>query len=226
MNSKIIKYIILALVACLAAFIGGCSHGRGGALRQGRAEGYAEGYEAGYNAPHQADTTFVADTTADQDPVPSSVTPAGFELVPIGTVDQLLALADSLARATHDTTEIYIPVPIERLEYKKPDYHLIISGYHPRVEMIEVYPTTAYINNYIDRPVPVDRPVPYSWTLSATADVLAMPGLLDARAGLRYDQQLSGALRGHLEGGYHYGTLGHGIYGQAGLDLTLFHNRR
>lgn len=221
MNIKILKFIIIALAVCLVSYIGGCSR----SCETCRRQGYADGFEAGYNTPHSADTTFVADTTADQDPVPSSVTPAGFELVPVGTVDQLLALADSLASATHDTTEIYIPVPIERQEYTKPDYHLIISGYHPRVELIEVYPTTAYINNYIDRPVPVDRPVPYSWTLSVTADVLVQKGFYQARAGARLDWQVEGPLRWHADGGYQVSNLGSGPYLETGLQLVLFHNR-
>lgn len=218
---KIIKYAAIILAIFLAAFI--C--GRGCGRETFRRQGYAEGYEAGYNAHHPADTVFVTDTTADQDPVPSSVTPAGFELVPIGTVAQLQAKADSLARATHDTTEIYLPVPIERLEYKKPDYHLIISGWHPRVELIEVYQQTAYINNYIDRPVPVDRPVPYSWTLSATADALVQKGFYQARAGVRFDWQVEGPLRWHAGGGYQVSNLGRGPYLETGLELVLFHNR-
>lgn len=218
---KIIKYAVIILAVCLASYVGGCTKGRDA----GRRQGYADGYEAGYNAPHKADTVFVPDTTSEQLPAPSSATPAGFELVPIGTVAQLQAKADSLARATHDTTEIYLPVPIERLEYKKPDYHLIISGWHPRVELIEVYQQTAYINNYIDRPVPVDRPVPYSWALSATADALVQKGFYQARAGARFDWQIEGQLRWHAGGGYQVSNLGSGPYLETGMQLVLFHNR-
>lgn len=218
---KIIKYAVIILAVCLASYIGGCTKGR----EAGRRQGYADGYEAGYNTPRPADTVFVTDTIREQYPVPASVTPAGYELAPVGTLADLRAQVDSLEASKPDTVEVYIPVQIERLEYKKPDYHLIISGWHPRVELIEVYQQTAYINNYIDRPVPFDRPVPYSWTLSATADALVQKGFYQARAGVRLDWQVEGPLRWHADAGYQVSNLGRGPYLETGLQLVLFHNR-
>lgn len=37
---------------------------------------------------------------------------------------------------------IYIPVPIERKEYRTEDYRAVISGWHPRLESMEVYRQT------------------------------------------------------------------------------------
>ena len=174
----------------------------------------------------QTDTLVVRDTIREAFPVPSSVAPAGYELAPVGTLAELRAQVDSLASAAHDTTEIYVPVQIERAEFVKPDYHLIISGWHPRVELIEVFAKTETIINYIDRPVPADRPVPYRWALSAVVDAQAMPGCYQARAGLLYERQVSGLLRWRAGGGYSVGNLGRGPYIETGLELTILHNRK
>ena len=34
---------------------------------------------------------------------------------------------------------LFIPVPIEQKEYRTDDYHAIISGYRPRLELMEVF---------------------------------------------------------------------------------------
>ena len=40
---------------------------------------------------------------------------------------------------------IYVPVPITQKEYKTDDYKLLISGYKPNLDYIEVYRKTEYI---------------------------------------------------------------------------------
>lgn len=40
---------------------------------------------------------------------------------------------------------LYVPMPIERREYRTDDYHAIISGYRPRLELMEVFRTTQTV---------------------------------------------------------------------------------
>lgn len=214
MNSKNIIWIILvALLVVLAVYVGGRVQGS----KLGYDKGHSEGYEEGYNAPHPGDTVFVRDTIRESYPVPVEVTPAGYELFPIGTVAQLNAKADSLSRALHDTTEVYIPVPIERQEFNKPDYHLVISGWHPKVELIEVYPTTAYITNT------VVQQVPYNHILSIFAEAEAFPSYYGAKAGLKYETRLNGPVVLDVSGGYEYSNISKGPFGKVGLKTELFH---
>jgi len=218
MNWKILLFSILAVfTACVVS----CSIWGRKAREKGREEGYTEGFEAGYAAPHPADTVWRIDTLRDPVPVPVAVTPAGYELAPIGTIAELRAQVDSLAASHPDTVEVYRPVPIERKEYRKPNYYAVVTGWHPELAYIETYAETEQITTYIDRPFPVDRPVPYAWKLSAKADALAAPGLYDARAGLRFDKQARGPFRWSVEGGYHVGNTGHGPYVQGGIELEI-----
>lgn len=202
---KIIKYAVIILAVCLASYIGGCTKGR----EAGRRQGYADGYEAGYNTPHPADTIIRVDTFIINHPVP---------------VEREVVRTDTLY--VNDT--LYVQVPIEAVLFggqPGDEYKALVSGWHPSIEWIEVYPRTQIVNNYIDRPVPADRPVPYLWTLSATADAQVQKGFYQARAGLLYERQISGPLRWRAGGGYQVSNLGRGPYLETGLELQVFHNR-
>ena len=56
-------------------------------------------------------------------------------------VDTLyVAVRDTIVR--NDTT--YVTLPREEKEYADTTYRAVVSGYSPRLESIEVYPTTIY----------------------------------------------------------------------------------
>lgn len=122
-----------------------------------------------------ADTTFVADTSHHEDPKPAEVTPAGYELIKVGTVAQLkktIAALEAAAAAAAvpqpadttqaagpappvDSAQVEVPLPIERKVYggkEGDDYRAVISGIFPKLESIDVYPKTAYIT------IPVQEP--------------------------------------------------------------------
>ena len=40
---------------------------------------------------------------------------------------------------------VYVPVPIERREYRTADYRAVVSGYKPRLEVMELYRQTSTI---------------------------------------------------------------------------------
>lgn len=216
MNTKTILYGLAVFLVCCVVSALYYGHKR---EMIGYDRGYQAGYDSGYVAPHPADTEFVIVPVPDPYPVPVEVTPAGYELAPIGTFAQLQDRIDSLSSAVHDTTEIYIPVQIEEKEYRKPEYYAVVRGWHPELKYIETYNKTEYINNYIDRPVPYG--VPYKWTLSAFAEAEATPFMFDAKAGLMYDRQIAGPLRGHVSAGYEYSSIGKGPFVKVGTKLNI-----
>ena len=203
------KTLLFSILAVLTVCVVSCSIWGRKTREKGREQGYTEGFADGYAAPHPADTVIRIDTVTIEKPVP---------------VEREVVRTDTIA--VNDT--LYVPVPIEAVLFggqPGDEYKALVSGWHPAIEWIEVYPRTEVVTNYIDRPVPYEKPVPYTWKLSAKADALAMPGLYDARAGLRFDRQLRGPIRWSVEGGYHVGNLGRGPYVQGGLELEILHDR-
>ena len=116
-----------------------------------------------------ADTIYVADTSHHEEPEPAEVIPAGSELVRVGTVAQLqkaiAALKEAAAvrpdsaptasPALQDSTVIEVPLPVERKVYggeEGDDYRAVVSGIFPKLESIDVYPKTAYINTPVQYP--------------------------------------------------------------------------
>ena len=116
----------------------------------GRERGYGQGYSDAMNQPHKADTVWKIDTHFVEKPVPYYAEPSGVEMFPIGTLAQLQAMIDSLQSVKSDTTFVEMPVPIETKKYggqKGDEYEAQVSGWHPSLDWIKVYPTTAYITN-------------------------------------------------------------------------------
>lgn len=72
---------------------------------------------------------------------------------------------------------IYVPVPIERREYLTDDYRAVVSGWHPRLELMEVYRKT--------RTVTV-TPEPKRWGLGIQAGV-GYPSGWYVGVGVSYD---------------------------------------
>ena len=97
---------------------------------------FREGVKFGRNAQQggiaeRADTTYVRDTIRVPYPVYS-------QRQPEVRVDTL---------CVHDT--LLVPVPIERRVYADSNYRAVVSGWHPCLEEISVYPTTKVITRQV-----------------------------------------------------------------------------
>lgn len=103
------------------------------------------------------------DTVYIDNPVEIEVTPKGYELVPVGTMEkvsgQIRALEDSLEkkpRIVKKDSLIYIEVPMEQKHYGDSTYDAWVSGYRPSLDSLKLYNTKEII------PVPV-YPKPKRW---------------------------------------------------------------
>lgn len=78
-----------------------------------------------------ADTVYVVDTILPPVPEPERVF-----VVRVDTV---------FLPVPGDTVEIPVGVPIERKEYRTPDYLVVIEGYKPALVRMELYPRTTIV---------------------------------------------------------------------------------
>ena len=206
MNGKTILVGLVFFILCsVAVYFYGRYRGYENGYDKCYPVAFNAGYDSGYVAHHPADTIIHVDTFIINHPVP---------------VEREVARTDTLY--VNDT--LYVQVPIESVLFggqPGDEYKALVSGWHPAIEWIEVYPKTQIVNNYIDRPVPYDRPVPFKWTLSAFAEASATLNYYNARVGLMYDRQISGRWRGYAEAGYEYGSLGKGPFAQVGTKLNI-----
>lgn len=62
---------------------------------------------------------------------------------------ELVAVKDTVV--IHDSTYIYLPV--ERIEYVDTNYYAVVSGVHPKLEEISVYPKTTVVTNTVTETV-------------------------------------------------------------------------
>lgn len=76
-----------------------------------------------------------------------------------------------------DSVYIPVPIPIERKEYRTDDYRAIVSGYRPRLDLMEVYRKT--------RTVTVTKE-PKRWGIGPTAG-FGIPGGWYVGIGVSYD---------------------------------------
>ena len=83
------------------------------------------------------DTVTVTDTVRDTVPRPVLVRFDHWDTIPFPMPVQ------GAADTVRDT--VYVPVPIERREYLTEDYHAVISGYRPRLELMEVFRRTRTV---------------------------------------------------------------------------------
>lgn len=139
-----IFFVLAVLLVCLASYIAGRVKGQ----EIGRERGYEAGYADGYAAPHPADTVVVRDTIREDRPVP---------------VERLVVRTDTLLVVERQTDTLLVPVPIERRTYQGDDYKAQVSGWHPSLDWIEVYPRTIYITP--ETPAPRRQ----HWGLGVTA---------------------------------------------------------
>lgn len=83
------------------------------------------------------DTIVVTDTVRDSVPRPVLVRFDHWDTVPVPIPVQ------GAADTVRDT--VYVPLPIEQREYLTEDYHAVISGYRPRLELMEVFRRTRTV---------------------------------------------------------------------------------
>ena len=114
------------------------------------------------------DTLIVRDTLRDAVPRPVLVCFDHWDTlrVAVRTVDTL-----------RDSVYIPVPIPIERKEYRTDDYRAIVSGYRPRLDLMEVYRKT--------RTVTVTKE-PKRWGIGPTAG-FGIPGGWYVGIGVSYD---------------------------------------
>ena len=177
--------------------------------------GYKQGYSDAINQPHKADTVWRTDTEYIDKPVPYYIKPSGVEMYPVGTLADLQKQIDSLLAVEPDTTFIQIPIPMETKQYKDSTYSAQVTGFKATLDWVEVYQKTAYITNTIT------EYKPYKWTLSAFAEGGATLYRFDVRAGLEYERQIAGPLRGAISAGYEYSNIGRGVFVAGGVKLQI-----
>lgn len=218
-TKTIVIGLVFVLIMCVGSYIAGRVKGR----EIGWDGGYAEGFAVGYATPHPSDTSSVVDTSHYDHPEPVDVKPAppsgnGRERLLLGTIAELQARLDSLAAAKPDTAFVEIPVPIEVKTYggeEGDDFEAQVSGYRPSLDWIEVYQKTTTITQY------VEKPTHYKWTLSTFAEGGATLYRFDVRAGLEYERQIAGPLRGAISAGYEYSNIGRGVFVEGGVKLQI-----
>ena len=122
--------LIFVLLMCAASY----SAGR----VKGREIGHKVGYKEGYESPHPSDTIIVRDTLLIDHPIVVEKEKIRTEYIPL---KDTIRITDSL----------YIPIPIEAKIYKGEDYEAQVSGYHPELDWVRVFPQTTTITQYIER---------------------------------------------------------------------------
>lgn len=157
MNSKTVTYIAAGAVLILGVFLGFWLRG----LRPFQPA-----------MPVKPDTVYVDTTIYVDKPVPVEVTPKGYELVPVGTIDRIsqkiTALEDSLERKPKIVVKdslIYIDVPMEQKHYGDSTYDAWVSGYHPALDSLRIHQQTAFIK------VPVEKIVRKRWGIGVQAGI-------------------------------------------------------
>lgn len=87
----------------------------------------------------QTDTLVIRDTIREKEPVFLTKYVDRVELVPV---------TDTIRR----TDTLYMAVEIERKTYQGDDYRAVVSGFHPSLEEIAVYPKTVYLQTEVTQP--------------------------------------------------------------------------
>lgn len=172
----------------------------------------------------QRDTTYIRDTIVDYKPQQAEI-PAGFELVPAGTIlvyDAILAAyRDSLERkpalvTIHDTT--YIAVPINQTTFTdNKTYECLVEGYASKMLWHKSFQETKI--------VPVPELYPPKWSFSPVVSGFVGANVLSVGAGLELNVW-SGRWQFRpgisYNWGYNNGLQWHGVVGSFSLSYNLF----
>lgn len=81
---------------------------------------------------------------------------------------QLVPVTDTIRR----TDTLFMAVDIERRTYAGDDYRAVVSGWHPSLDEIEVYPKTVYLQTQVTQ-----TPAPSRRRTRAGVGVAAGPGV-------------------------------------------------
>jgi hypothetical protein len=153
-----------------------------------------------------ADTTTVIiyDTLKIREPQPTITTPV--KVVKFATVPKLLTITDTVKVPyyVHDT----LIIPIEQKIYQDTNYTAYVSGYNPKLDLIEIY------NNIVTRTVTKTAPTP-KHLLSLNASFMVAPSLYIPQIGVRYT---SGGAYAEM-GALYYNNIS--PYLMVGYSITL-----
>lgn len=158
---KTLSIIALVLLFVLGSFVGYWLRG----LRPGQPA-----------QPQKPDTVYLDSIIYVDKPVPVEVTPKGFELVPVGTIDritkQINALEDSLDKKPKIVVKdslIYIDVPIESKHYGDSTYDAWVSGYKPSLDSLRFHYQKEIVK------VPIPKYVTKRWGVGVQAGATYLP---------------------------------------------------
>lgn len=154
MDCNRIRNAILAVFAVILVLVASNIAGRVQGRRIGRQQGFEQGYAEGYAAPHPSDTIWTRDTLVIDRPVVVEKWKDKHVLVP---VTDTLRVTDTL----------YMAVQTEVKKYAGEDYEAVVSGWHPSLDYIKVYPQQQTITQYVVKDAP-------RWSLGVTAGPAAV----------------------------------------------------
>lgn len=166
----------------------------------GFVSGYASGRTFREELPPvvEVDTLVTRDTVYVDSPVPEAEIPAGYTIVPLGSLKEMKAKLALLESAAPDTVLVSLPVPVTERTYKGDDYEAVVSGYEPKLERISVFPKTTTIT----RVETVTKTTVPPWTVSPFLSADIGCETFAARAGILGDLRLKKDLHVFLGGGY------------------------
>ena len=97
--------------------------------------GFVSGYASGRTFREELPPVVEVDTLVTRDPVyvdspvPEAEIPAGYTIVPLGSLKEMKAKLALLESAAPDTVLVSLPVPVTERTYKGDDYEAVVSGY-------------------------------------------------------------------------------------------------
>lgn len=180
-------FVLAVLAVCAVSYMSGRVKGR----RIGHDAGYSAGYESGWNAPRPADTVWQETVRYVERPVPVQTTPAGMELLPLGTAAQMQARLDSLLAVRPDTVQVEVPVHIEAKYYAGDGYEAQVSGWHPSLDWIRIRQQTGIVTPATPAVPAAQRRVRLCVGITAGPGVLWTPEGVKAGAGVAAGLTLS-----------------------------------
>lgn len=135
-------------------------------------------------------------------------------------VSQTVVRKDTVFFWISDTVRVPVPVEITERTYKGDDYMATVSGYHPKLETISVFPKTVTV--YTKETV--EKPVPYRCTVSPFAGVDIGHETFAARVGVLadYSPKKTG-WRAFLGGGYEVrdDVMNRGWFATGGISFQI-----
>lgn len=122
---------------------------------------------------------------------------------------------DTIKQESLNGDTVYIPVtlPFEQKEYSSDNYSLLISGYKPKLERIDLKTTTRTITETITKLKPP------KWQIGASAGMYVAPGCFGKYIGVSGEYNIG---RLNLSATVGYDPFVHNPYAQAGATFYIF----